>query len=238
MRWRDGFRRHLKEKFLLQCYLLESFNIVPIMSLTDHDWDVCFSSNAIVLNSGISQYECESGQKNCWDESNIWKPQGVETVHGGHVPLGNEQQRHVLTYPPGEIGAVGITDRDMESLQPKRWLRDNIIEFYIMWVFVAFLGIIWTNLWIVRLQQLRVGANRWFSLSKDTDCEIILLVLVLHKNHNSWSYVGLQLQVSGKESTSLFEQRSCLFLQQFLFFEISCIHCSREDWVWASTELD
>jgi sentrin-specific protease 7 len=40
-------------------------------------------------------------------------------------------QSEVLTFPRGEPDAVTITDRDIESLQPKKFLRDNIIDFYI-----------------------------------------------------------------------------------------------------------
>jgi Ulp1 family protease len=40
-------------------------------------------------------------------------------------------QSQVLAFPRGEPDAVPITDCDIESLQPKKFLRDNTIDFYI-----------------------------------------------------------------------------------------------------------
>ena len=45
-------------------------------------------------------------------------------------------QSQVLTFPRGGPDVVPITDCDIESLQPKKFLRDNIIDFYIKWVFL------------------------------------------------------------------------------------------------------
>lgn len=37
----------------------------------------------------------------------------------------------LFTYPEGKVDAVTITRRDLEGLQPGRFLSDNIIDFYI-----------------------------------------------------------------------------------------------------------
>lgn len=43
-------------------------------------------------------------------------------------------QSKLLTFPRGEPDAVTIIDCDIESLQPKKFLRDNIIDFYIKYL--------------------------------------------------------------------------------------------------------
>ena len=49
----------------------------------------------------------------------------------GDSSPGNDQPRVLLTFPAGEADAVTITERDMEGLQPFKYLSDNIIDFYI-----------------------------------------------------------------------------------------------------------
>jgi sentrin-specific protease 7 len=44
------------------------------------------------------------------------------------------EQKDELTYPEGEPDALTITDSDVDSLQPRKFLSDNIINFYIKYL--------------------------------------------------------------------------------------------------------
>ena len=49
----------------------------------------------------------------------------------GDARLGNDGQLNLLTFPEGEDDAVTVTASDLESLQPTRFLGNNIIDFYV-----------------------------------------------------------------------------------------------------------
>jgi hypothetical protein len=64
-------------------------------------------------------------------------PQENTTIGDKHQEIvgdslqGSSLEGEWLTYPEGEDDAVTISEKDMEGLQPMRFLSNNIVDFYI-----------------------------------------------------------------------------------------------------------
>lgn len=69
------------------------------------------------IHSGILQEKTTPGDKH-------------EQITGDSLQ-GSNRQREFLTYPEGEDNAVTITEKDMEGLEPRGCLSNNIVDFYI-----------------------------------------------------------------------------------------------------------